>query len=347
MVTYKPYKHIINFLSTFSNKDSDKDNYCDRKVTPSDWPENSGCQKDTEEEEFKLKENEIIDRFGKNTGEYLSSPNYTFEQRSMYQVRNFKTCELKYQAWAKQNYKRFRVIKPFNVMKCKVAEAFGFIGGADQYRLYDKSIVEATTEVNGKKKVTVQDLIDYGYIEKIDNPDIPSFGEVIRSNPPSPEEKELLITKDTLSNKVNQAEKTLKEAETQKNDSQIRKAKENLKTLTKKAEQFGKQEKNIDEQFISVVMAAKQQQKEQSNEQKLPMNQTQNNDDDDDDNPREPAQKSFRTARRSLNPSLKTAGGFNKKIKKPRKSRKPKKPRKSRKSRKPRKPKKNQRTQKN
>ena len=349
MNIYDPYRYINNLLSNPSNKDE----YCDRKVIQTDWPENNGCQKDTKEEEFELKENEIIDRFGDNTGEYLSSPKYRFDQRSMYQVRNYRNCELKYKAWAKQNYKTFKVKKPFKVMKCKVADAFGFIGGAEQYRLYDNSIIEETKEVDGKKKVTVQDLINHSYIKKIYIPDIPSFGKDIRSDPPQPEDIEFYKTKDALSNKVNEAEKTLKKTENEVHDNQFIKTKELLEALTKKADNLGEVERKKDENFITVVIAAKEQTKEQtekqSKEQKLVMNETQNIEKEKEENPKVPdLTKDYQTGRilPKQRETFKIAGGFNKKSKKSRKSRKSKKSKESKESKKSKKSKESKKSKK-
>ena len=333
MSIYDPYRYISNLLINPSNKDE----YCDRKVIQTDWPENNGCQKDTKEEEFELKENEIIDRFGDNTGGYLSSPKYRFDQRSMYQVRNYRNCELKYKAWARQNYKTFKVKKPFKVMKCKVADAFGFIGGAEQYRLYDNSIIEETKKVDGKKKVTVQDLINNSYIETIDSPDIPSFGEDIRSDPPSPKDIKLYKKKDELSNNVIEAENGV-------HDNQSIKTKE-LEALKKRVGNLGNVEREKDKNFITAVIAVKEQTKEQtekqSNEQELVMNETQNIEQEKEENPKVPdLTKDYQTERILL------GGGFNKKSKKSRKSRKSKKSKESKESKKSKKSKKSKESKK-
>ena len=201
---------------------TEQNEWCRRVNTASEWPTNSGCL--DKEEIHTIKEGTIIDRFGQMTGQYFSTPKFNFSERSMSEFQNYKKCESNYTNWANENYKKFRVLRPFNVMSCKVAPAFGFIGGAQQYKLYAGSILEKTKLVNNIKHVTLQDLIEKRYIEDITKTDkkIPIFGSVNYTEP-TEEQKTFLLEKNKVAEEFKDVTQTLDKLKKPKPDSFLQK----------------------------------------------------------------------------------------------------------------------------
>jgi len=129
--------------------------------TQINWPPDHGCVSGTKEKDT-LKEGQLVDRFGDDTGYFLGDAGDYYVYRSLpyfgsldnnavkkdlNQIRNdyirkYNENTLKHNP--AYNYKQYRVLKQFDVEKCKIASWFGFEGQATQYRTF-RSISDLVT----------------------------------------------------------------------------------------------------------------------------------------------------------------------------------------------------------
>jgi hypothetical protein len=163
------------------------------------WPTNYGCN--NTETLITLPVGKILDRIGWHKGYFLSEPGYSFDSRSLRQIRNDSKCKQIYynrinkdsleNNKPKIDYYQFEILKPFNVMMCNALSFFGHKGGAVQYRLFENSlnknelslISDKTdySDANGNiiptiKVPNVEELINLEYIKLINPPkSIPDF----------------------------------------------------------------------------------------------------------------------------------------------------------------------------
>jgi filamentous hemagglutinin len=91
-----------------------------------------------------LNPGDVVDRYGRTRGTFLSPVGTPYEQRSLAPGTRAEP------------YSQYVVVKPFTVERSEIAPAFGQEGGGTQYRI---------PEVSGRK-VTVKDLLDNGYLRK-------------------------------------------------------------------------------------------------------------------------------------------------------------------------------------
>lgn len=109
-----------------------------------DWPANNGALPNTTTN-YTLNAGAVIDRIGGTTGTYLSPVGTTLTERAL-APGSFA-----------ESYNQYVVLKPFTVEQSVVAPAFGEAGNGVQYKI---------PEVDPGQKVTVQNLIDNGYLGK-------------------------------------------------------------------------------------------------------------------------------------------------------------------------------------
>jgi hypothetical protein len=108
------------------------------------WPANNGAVPNTTAS-FTLDAGAIIDRIGGTGGTYLSPVGTPLTERAL-APGSFAAP-----------YNQYVVLKPFSVQQSVIAPAFGEAGNGVQYKI---------PEVTPGKEVTVQDLIDNGYLGK-------------------------------------------------------------------------------------------------------------------------------------------------------------------------------------
>ena len=107
-----------------------------------DWPENNGAMSGTTVNTT-LKAGDVVDRIGYTTGNFLAPVGTSLSGRAL-APGSFA-----------DPYNQYVVLKPFVVEESEVAPAFGELGQEVQFKIPD---------AQPGQKVTVQDLIDKGYL---------------------------------------------------------------------------------------------------------------------------------------------------------------------------------------
>jgi hypothetical protein len=156
------------------------------------FPDNYGCIND--ETEIQLNVGTILDRFGYETGFFLSNDTSTYDERSLAFVKPGDQCESTYHEKIENRtlpYYTYQVIKPFNVKICEIAPWFGHRGHGKQYRLFANSITDtneanqitpknppflAPEKIPGIRTPNIAEMIYSGYLKRIANPNsVPKF----------------------------------------------------------------------------------------------------------------------------------------------------------------------------
>ncbi len=105
------------------------------------WPENLGFADDPIENT--LPEGTVLDRFGDNSGAFMSPEGVPFDQRALGPGDGIR------------EYRQYEVIKPLPVLEGEIAPAFGKPGGGTQYL------------PNFDNRVNIEWLIDEGYLREL------------------------------------------------------------------------------------------------------------------------------------------------------------------------------------
>ena len=164
-----------------------------RNNDPTFWPINSGCVADSGTI-VRLQVGTIIDRFGDADGRTFSpvaGVPHAYEARAMpfMKMGDFRTqsnCNNEYIDYAQQNYRQYKVIRPFVVYRCVVNDfqynndpEQSYEGGAIQYTLTANSIPNAEkSKIPGFRNTdapNVADMLHLEYLERVVPDRIPQF----------------------------------------------------------------------------------------------------------------------------------------------------------------------------
>ena len=150
---------------------------CSFDWTTLKWPDFNGC--DGREQSLTFQVGETYDRYGSEKGYFLGDLRNTFDQRSMAAMKPGARCSHVFRnrlLSKEQQYRQYRVLKPFVVKTCKVAPFFGHPGGGIQYRLFpgtiplnEQSLIEyKTNEAAGDHlKPNVEEMVKLGYLQDV------------------------------------------------------------------------------------------------------------------------------------------------------------------------------------
>jgi hypothetical protein len=152
-----------------------------------EWPPNWGCVSDPlNVKRVTLEVGKLIDRFGRETGEFFSPVSESYKKRSLSGVKDTDDCKQFYSEkynptnnsadWQTANdYNVYKVIKEFVAVQCEAAPHFGLPGGATQYWV-PKNLDDPmnTLKLENANK-TIKELVETGYIEKQTKTAPPSY----------------------------------------------------------------------------------------------------------------------------------------------------------------------------